>query len=75
MIQVIALRPRQAAMKNLPQRWTTMKKKNSSVLHRCRLLTKCPTDEVCHHDGPAIAITAPESRTTANADSDRTPNT
>ena len=74
-IQVIARRPRHAAMKNLPQRWTTMKKKNSSVLQRWRLLTKCPTDEVCHHDGPASAITAPESRITANAASERTPKT
>jgi len=31
-----------------------MKKKNSSVPHSWRLLTKCPTDEVCHHAGPAI---------------------
>ena len=29
-----------------------MKKKNSSVLQRCVLFTKCPTDEVCHQRGP-----------------------
>ena len=58
-IQVSARRPRQAAMKNFPHRWTTMKKKNSSVLHRCVLLTKWPSEEVCHHAGPASAITAP----------------
>ena len=29
-----------------------MKKKNSSVLQRCVLFTKCPTDEVCHQAGP-----------------------
>ena len=36
--------PRQAAMKNLPHRWITMKKKKASTLHRCRELTKCPVD-------------------------------
>src|SRR5262252_1768177 len=34
--QVSARAPRQAAMKNLPHRWITMTKKNSSTLHRCR---------------------------------------
>ncbi len=52
-----------------------MKKKNSSVLQRCVLFTKCPTDEVCHHVGPASAITAPETRITTNAASERTPKT
>ena len=33
-IQVIARRPRQAAIQNLPQRWITMKAMNSSTLHR-----------------------------------------
>ena len=55
-IQVSARRPRQAAMKNLPHRWTTMKKKNSSVLQRCRLLKKWPTEELCHQAGPASAM-------------------
>ncbi len=35
--------PRQAAMKNFPHRWMTMKKKNSSTDHRWMLLKKCPT--------------------------------
>jgi hypothetical protein len=74
-IQVRARRPRQAAMKNFPHRCTTMKKKNSSVLQRCVLLTKWPTDEVCHQVGPARAITAPEMTMTTNADRDRTPKT
>jgi hypothetical protein len=48
-------------------------KKNSSVLHRWRLLKKWPTDEVCHQAGPASASTAPEARTTTNDASERTP--
>ena len=40
-------------MQNLPHRWITMKAKNSSTLHRCSELTKCPSDEVCHQAAPA----------------------
>ena len=38
-IQVSARLPRQAAIQNLPHRWTTMNPKNSSTLHRCTELT------------------------------------
>ena len=34
--------PRHAAMKNLPQRWITMKKKKASTLHRWSEFTKWP---------------------------------
>jgi len=73
--QVIWRLPRQAAIQNLPQRWMTMKKKNSSVLHRCRLLANSPTLEVCHQVGPSNASHAPETSTTAKAAMVRTPNT
>ncbi len=73
--QVSARRPRQAAMKNLPHRWITMKNMNSSTLHRCRLLTKCPVAEKCHHDGPLSARRPPEISTTSSADKVSTPNT
>jgi hypothetical protein len=43
-IQVSARFPRHAAMKNLPHKWMTMHAKNSSTLHRCIELKKCPTD-------------------------------
>ena len=42
-IQVRVRRPRQAAIQNLPHRWMTSSAMNSSTLHRCRLLKKCPT--------------------------------
>ena len=42
-IQVMVRRPRQAAIQNLPHRWMTSSAMNSSTLHRCRLLKKCPT--------------------------------
>src|SRR5437762_8841293 len=58
--QVIARRPRQAAMKNLPHRWMTMVKKNSSTLHRCRPLTNRPTEEAWYHCGPSSASTDTE---------------
>ena len=74
-IHTIARRPRHAAMKNLPQRWTTMKKKNSSVPQRCVLFTKCPKLDVCHQAGPASAITTPDASTTAKAASVSTPKT
>src|SRR5262245_59976545 len=73
--QVIVRRPRQAAMKNLPHRWMTMAKKNSSTLHRCRLLTKRPVDDVWYHCGPANARMAPLARSTASAADVVTPNT
>ena len=42
-IHVSARRPRQAAIQNLPHKWMTSTAMNSSTLHRCRLLKKCPT--------------------------------
>ncbi len=42
-IQVHVRRPRQAAIQNLPHRWMTSSAMNSSTLHTCRLLKKCPT--------------------------------
>src|SRR5665213_3608968 len=74
-IQVIARPPRQAAMKYLPHRCTTMAKKKISTLQRCREFTKGPIDEVCHHWGPRIARTQPEAMTTINAASVVTPKT
>jgi hypothetical protein len=53
----------------------TMKKKNSSVLHKCRLLANSPTLEVCHHPGPSSASHAPDTRTTAKAARVRPPPT
>ena len=41
-IQVIARRPRQAAIQNFPHRWITSSAMNSSTLHRCVLLKKWP---------------------------------
>ena len=38
--------PRHAAMKNLPHKWMTMKKKKSSTLHRWNEFTRCPAVEV-----------------------------
>ena len=52
MIQVARRRPRHAAMKNLPHRWTTMAKKKTSTLHRCSELTNSPTVDTCHQVGP-----------------------
>ena len=52
-----------------------MKKKNSSVPHRWMLLKKRPAEDVCHHAGPASAITAPEASTTRKAPSVRAPKT
>jgi hypothetical protein len=72
---VMARLPRQAAMKNLPHRWITMVKKNSSMLHRCRLLTKCPSGEAWYPCGPSRASTAPLTRTTTSAARVATPNT
>jgi hypothetical protein len=42
-IQVSARRPRQAAIQNLGHKWMTSSAMNSSTLHTCRLLKKCPT--------------------------------
>ena len=41
-IQVIARRPRQAAIQNFPHRWMTMKTKNSWTLQKCMLLVNRP---------------------------------
>ena len=65
--------PRHAAMKNLPHRCRTMKKKNSSTLHRWMLLKKSPVFDTCHHDGPLRMSTVPEARMTTNAAMVRTP--
>ena len=62
-------------MKNFPHRWMTMKKKKSSTLHRCIELTKRPTRERCHHVGPSMASTMPESTTMASAPSVSAPKT
>jgi hypothetical protein len=62
-------------MKNLAQRWMTMKKKKSSTLHRCMLLKKCPIFDRCHHDGPSNARTQPLAITTMRAARVSTPNT
>ena len=67
--------PRHAAIQYLPQRWTTMKKKNSSTDHRWMLLKKWPTLETCHQVGPLIARIVPDRMSIARALSDRTPNT
>ena len=48
---------------------------NSSTLHMCRLLKKCPTGLVCHQSVPPSAIAAPLASTTTNAASAATPNT
>ena len=74
-IQVMARRPRQAAIQNLPHRWMTSSAMNSSTLHRCRLLKKCPTGLVCHQSGPPSARAPPLASTTAKAARDATPNT
>jgi hypothetical protein len=42
-IQVIARRPRQAAIQSFAHKWMTSSAMNNSTLHRCRLLKKCPT--------------------------------
>ena len=75
MIQVIARRPRHAAIQNLPHRWMTMNAMNSSTLHRCRLLKKCPTGLVCHQSEPPSASANPEAMTMPRAASEATPNT
>ncbi len=41
-IQVSARRPRHAAIQNFAHKWITSSAMNSSTLHRCRLLKKCP---------------------------------
>ena len=74
-IQVAARRPRQAAIQNLPHRWMTSSAMNSSTLHRCRLLKKCPTGLVCHQSVPPSAIATPLTIATPSAASEATPNT
>ena len=75
MIHVSRRFPRQAAMKNLPQRWITMNEKKASTLHRCSEFTKCPTDETCHQLGPMMAKTQPVMMTHARLTTVKTPNT
>ncbi len=67
--------PRHAAMKNLPHRWITMKKKKNSTLHRCSEFTKCPAVETCHQLGPMTARMHPVMMTQARLTTVRTPNT
>ena len=67
--------PRHAAMKNLPHRWMTMKKKKTSTLHRCREFTKRPTVDTCHQVGPKMASTQPVRITQARLTSVSTPKT
>ncbi len=74
-IQVRVRRPRQAAIQNLPHRWMTSSAMNSSTLHRCRLLKKCPTGLVCHQSVPPSAIVNPDTIATPSATSAPTPNT
>ena len=66
-IQVIARRPRQAAIQNFPHRWMTRKAMNSSTLHRCRLLKKWPTGFVCHQSTPPTARANPDTIATPSA--------
>ncbi len=75
MAQVSRRFPRQAAMKNFPQRWITMKKKKASTLHRCREFTKSPAVDTCHQLGPMMASTQPVMMTQARLTTVRTPNT
>ena len=74
-IQVIARRPRQAAIQNLPHRWMTRKAMNSSTLHRCRLLKKWPIGLVCHQSVPPSAMANPEMIARPSATRLATPNT
>src|SRR5215831_15073125 len=48
---------------------------NSSTLHRCVLLKKCPTGLVCHQSVPPIAMVNPDTIARAKAASVATPNT
>ena len=66
-IQVITRRPRQAAIQNLPHRWTTMNTKNSWTLQKCMLLVNRPSDDVWYQAGPVNASTRPVARITRNA--------
>lgn len=67
--------PRQAPMKNLAQRCATIAKKKSCTDQKCRLFTKWPTLETCHHAGPHSPSTTPEASTTTNAAIVSTPKT
>jgi hypothetical protein len=62
-------------MKNLPHRWMTMAKKNTSTAHRWSELTKSPVDETCHQFGPMTERTSPVTMTTPRAAMVVTPNT
>ena len=73
--QVMARRPRQAAIQNFPHRWMTKKAMKASTLHRWRLLKKCPTELVCHQSGPPMAMTMPEAITRPRVAKLATPNT
>ena len=74
-IQVSRRLPRQAAMKNLPHRWMTMKKKKASTDQRCSEFTNRPTLDRCHHTGPSTASTQPVTITRSSALMVSTPNT
>ena len=61
MIQVRTRCPRQAAIQNFPHMWMTMKKKKNSTLHRCTLLTKCPSELRWYHIGPLRLRITPDA--------------
>jgi hypothetical protein len=67
--------PRHAPMKNLPHKWITITKKNSSTDQRWMLLKKSPTPVVCHQLGPLRPSTMPELTTTTSAAIVSTPKT
>src|ERR1035437_154402 len=75
LIHVRARLPRQAAIQNLPQRWTTMNPKHISTLHRCTGLKKRPSEETCHQAEPPIARKHPEATTTTRDARVSTPKT
>ncbi len=58
-IQVMARRPRHAAIQNLPHRCTTIDSMNSCTDQKCTLLTKCPVDDVWYQAGPSKLSTRP----------------
>src|SRR5215472_2707829 len=74
-IHVAARRPRQAAIQNFPHKWITISAMNSSTLHRCKLLKKCPTGLVCHQSTPPRASANPDTTATPSAARLATPNT
>ena len=62
-------------MKNFPQRWTTIAKKNSSTAQRWMPLKNRPMPVTCHHSGPFRPRIIPEATTTTSAAIVATPKT